>query len=78
MKPNTEIKTPDQTKTVDEIAAEIKSLSDGIKKLNNGPMKRRAVLVLLRDSISGKPMSLNEIDRVLDAAADLHRYYLKS
>lgn len=77
MKNNTEQpKEIEAPKTLEEVAKEIESLSAAIKKLNSGRLKRRAITVLIRDSIS-PPMSLNDINAVLDASADLASKYLK-
>ena len=56
------------------IAAAIIEISAAIKKMDAGRLKRRAILVLLRDQ-TGLPMS--EIERVLNAIGDLEKDYVK-
>lgn len=56
------------------LAQAILDVSEAAKKLLNSPLKRRALLLLLRDA-SG--IGMDECGRVLDAAADLRRTYVK-
>jgi hypothetical protein len=56
------------------LAKAIVQVSDAAKKLLGGPLKPRALLLLLRDA-SG--VGMDDCERVLNAAADLRRRYVK-
>ncbi len=66
----------------DEVATEVMadaivSLSDAVKKLLDGPLNRRAVVVLIQDAMGGRnAVSRDGIEAVLDSAASLKEKYL--
>ena len=60
--------------TVEEIARNIAALARAVSALLNGPLKKRALLILLANS-SGQSQML--VDRVLVALADLEKDWLK-
>lgn len=76
----TKSKKPEIVQAADEpevaaeiIAQSIVNIAEAVRKLLAAGLKKRAILVLLRDS-SGVGMS--EIDRVLTAAAELDKTYV--
>lgn len=56
------------------IAGAIIQVSRGFKKINEGPLNQRVVVLLIKD-ITG--LSIADIERVLNAAASLERKYIK-
>lgn len=64
-----EQQTPDET-----IADAVKNVSEGTKKLLNGRLNKRALLLLLSHA-SG--VSQRQVESVLDAMAGLEKRYLK-
>lgn len=78
--------TPSPKLTIDpteDMAQEIAGISDGVKKLLNGKLSERALVVLIHDALppspygSGKLSTRTEILGVLRAAANLREFYLK-
>lgn len=70
-------KKGDDMKTIEkteEIAKEIEKLSASIRRFRDGRLNQRCVSILLRD-ITG--LGLNEINAVLNGAAELDKKYLK-
>ncbi len=59
---------------LEEIALAITQISGVFKKMNQGPLKRRALVILLQDMIGETNISKKQINHVLDAAADLDQY----
>lgn len=59
---------------LEEIALAITQISGVFKKMNQGPLKRRALVILLRDTIGADNITIKQINAVLDAAADLDQY----
>lgn len=59
---------------LDEIALAIKQISGVFKKMNQGPLKRRALVILLQDMIGDTNISKKQINHVLDAAEKLDEY----
>lgn len=59
---------------VEVIAQSIITISEGIEKINQSRLKRRAVLLLIND-ITG--VGLTTIEKVLDAAVKLKDHYIK-
>jgi hypothetical protein len=57
-----------------KIAAEIVSLDEAVKQLDAGPLKRRAICLLLKDITN---ISLGDIDTVLRGLRRLRSEYLK-
>ena len=71
------IKNTAEKPVAQEILAEsIVAVAKAASVLLSGPLKRRAIFVLIRDATS-HTVSLNDIEKVLDAAADLQRRYVK-
>lgn len=59
---------------LDEIALAVKQVSGVFKKMNQGPLKRRALVILLQDMIGDSNISKKQIIAVLDAAERLDEY----
>lgn len=57
------------------IAAEIKLLSDSIKRLRAGELNERAIITLIHDAEPN--IGKTEIKAVLNAVANLPEYYLR-
>jgi hypothetical protein len=62
---------------LDEIALAIKQISGVFKKMKEGPVKRRALVILLQDMIGDQNINKKQINAVLDAAAKLDDYLIK-
>lgn len=62
---------------LDEIALAITQISGVFKKMNQGPLNRRALIVLLQDMIGKDNITVKQINAVLDAAAKLDTYLTK-
>jgi predicted transcriptional regulator len=65
------------------VADEIKSISEGVRKLLSGKLNKRAIVVLIQESApqmrSGytyKKISKTEIDAILENMSNLDKYYL--
>jgi hypothetical protein len=56
------------------IAKSIIEISDAFKKIETGPLKRKTIVLLLRD-VTGLPQ--RDINAILDAAPKLKDYYVK-
>lgn len=67
---------PEKPVAPEVLAEAIVSVSKSARALLMGPLKRRAILVLIRDSMN-PPAPLETISRVLDAAEGLAREYTK-
>jgi hypothetical protein len=70
----TQPENPAEAVPIEILATAVTEIARAFKKINEGPLKRKALLVLLKDS-SGVPM--NQITRVLDSLTDLERNYCK-
>lgn len=55
----------------------IVDVATAARKLLSSKLTKRAILVLIKDSIKGTPMPLKDIEIVLDCAATLDKRYLK-
>jgi hypothetical protein len=62
---------------LDEIALGIKQISGVFKKMNQGPLNRRGLVVLLKDAIGSGNITSKQINQVLDAAEKLDDYLIK-
>lgn len=62
---------------LDEIAEAITQISGVFKKMNEGPLQRRTLVILLRDMIGPTKITSKQINAVLDAAAKLDEYLIK-
>jgi hypothetical protein len=58
------------------LAQSIIAVSDAAQKLLSGRLNRRAIVLLIQDSITPKP-SKETVEAILDAAADLRRRYVR-
>jgi hypothetical protein len=70
------LETPEQKsyrETVEQIAGNIKNLAIAVDRLLNGPLKKRALVVLLASS-SGQ--SQKTVDLVLQSLSNLHSDWL--
>lgn len=87
MKKKTEVKViPDETGkvTVEVLAVEIKSISDGVKKLRAGRLNDKALHLLIQNaapSVGGRyqntKVGMTEIRAVLAGMENLEREFLK-
>jgi hypothetical protein len=55
----------------------IVDVAEAARKLLNSRLSKRAVIVLIRDSMPGSGMPFKDIETVLDCAARLDKSYLK-
>lgn len=62
-------------KTMDDVANEIIAVAKAVKAIQLSPLKRRALVILIQDTIT-PPMGMNDINAVLDACADLAKNYI--
>lgn len=62
---------------VELIAKSIVSVSEGMQKINNAGLTRRALIVLLQDAIGAGNISRNQIELVLDHLGTLKQRYCK-
>lgn len=67
---------------VNELAGEIASLSDGVKKLLSGKLNERCLITLIYDAMpnsmrGGKLCNRGQIKEVLCAASSLKELYIK-
>jgi len=62
---------------VEDLAREIETLSDGVKKLLSGRLTERALVTLIYDSMPTKIVGKPGIREVLNAAANLRELYVK-
>jgi hypothetical protein len=69
------VKTDEQNpEPLELIAQSIIEVAEAFQKINNSRLKRRAILVLLKD-ITG--LGMREIELILDTAPELKDYYTK-
>jgi len=81
-KPTIEVIQPIDNPVPIEIMAEhIKAISDGVKKLMDGPLNKRAIFLLIQNATptfkGGAKISITEIRAVLDGIESLESVYLK-
>lgn len=57
-----------------ELSVHIIAIDEAVKRLLNGPVKRRAIVLLIKDQCG---ISMMEIDKVLLALGELRKAYLK-
>jgi hypothetical protein len=62
---------------LDEIALAITQISGVFKKMKQGPLSQRAIVILLQDAIGESNINKKQIMYVLDAAAELDTYLIK-
>jgi hypothetical protein len=75
-KPIPAVETPEQKhnrELIESIAKNIASLAGAVESLLNGPLKRKALVVLLASS---SRMSQQAVEQVLTALADLKKDWL--
>lgn len=63
--------------SVELIAEEIKKVSEAMTKLLASRLTKRAITVLIRDSMTAPAMGFKDIETVLDCTAKLGHRYLK-
>lgn len=76
MSPVKMVVNPLKPESLEIMADHIKQVSQAFKQLNNGPVTRRVILLLLKDSIT-PAMSIADIEQVLVAAERLSTRYVK-
>ena len=60
------------------IAQSIIQIAEAYKKVNDSRLRKRAILLLIKDAIPAKyKVGINEIELVLDAAQSLKAHYIK-
>jgi hypothetical protein len=62
---------------VELLASEVKLVAEGARRLLNGRLTERAILVLIHDAIPGKNVGYDTIATVLNHAALIDQRYLK-
>lgn len=63
---------------VEATAQAIIDISKGIHALLNGKLSKRAIVILIQDSMGGKyAISRGQLEKVLDAIAKLDKTFLK-
>jgi len=66
---------------VEILADHIKAIADGMRKIRNGPLNEKALLLLIQNAAPslrhGQRVSATEIRAVLEGIASLERAYLK-
>lgn len=65
----------DNDTTPEVLASTIKAMSESVKKLLDGPVKKRALLILIKDQIAG--IGIRDIEMVIDAMSNAARFHLK-
>ncbi len=71
------VKDEDKVIKVEIMEQAIIDVAQSARKLLNSNLSKRAVIVLIRDSMAGTGMPLKDIETVLDCAANLDKRYLK-
>lgn len=62
----------------DEIAEAVKNVSEAAEKMESSGLSRRAILVLLQESIGSRRVTRDQISLVLDHLPRLKAIYLKN
>lgn len=62
---------------VEVLAKSIVEVADAAKKLLSSKLSKRAICVLIKDSMSGPGVTMKDIQVVLDCAANLDKRYIK-
>jgi hypothetical protein len=63
--------------TQTDIAEALEKVSGAVRIMLEGPLKKRAILVLIKDLCPRQGFSIETIETVLDAAASLDKHFLK-
>lgn len=71
------VKDGDKVVQVEIMEQAIVDVATAARKLLNSKLTKRAILVLIRDSIIGNNIGLKDIEVVLDCASKLDKRYLK-
>ena len=66
---------PDNQVPRQVLAQAILDISESMKELIQSGMNERAIIVLVRDSITGRTLGKREIKAVFDALKNLRRHY---
>lgn len=62
--------------SVEILAENLKVIADSFKKVLNSGLSKRAIIVLIKDRCSNS-LSMNQIETVLDEAANLDKFLKK-
>ena len=71
------VKDGDNVKEIKIMEDAIVEVATAARKLLNSKLSKRAVFVLIKDSMVGTGVPLRDIELVLDCAAKLDKRYLK-
>lgn len=71
------VKDKDNVIDIKIMEAAIVEVATGARKLLNSKLSKRAVLILIKDSMKGTGLPIRDIEMVLDCAARLDKRYLK-
>ena len=72
------MKLKENPELLKELESTIREISAAVRRLLAGPIKRRAIEVLLWDAIpASKKIGIKDIETVLDAVESLDSQYLK-
>jgi hypothetical protein len=83
MKKTSEVKVVqgEEPMPVEIIADHIKTISEGMKKLLNGPLNEKALFLLIQNAAptfrNGRKISLTEISTVIEGIESLEKTYLR-
>lgn len=77
-KPEVKIKQNEQNpEPIELIAQAIIDISMAFKKIENSPLKKRALTLLIQDACPGKNISMSAIETILNTIPELEKYYIK-
>jgi hypothetical protein len=62
---------------VEILAKAIVEVAEAAKKLQNSRLSKRAICLLIKDSMTGTGIPMKDIQTVLDCAANLDKRYIK-
>lgn len=62
---------------VEILAKSIVEVSEAARKLLGSKLTKRAICILIKDSMTGSGLPMKDIQTVLDCAANLDKRYLK-
>lgn len=72
------VKLKENPELLAQLESELRQISGAVRRLLAGPIKRRAVLVLLKDSLpQTSGIGIRDIDTVIEAIESLDTQYLK-
>lgn len=73
----TVVKDKDNVIEIQLMEQSILDVANAARKLLNSKLSKRAILVLIKDSMRGTGLPLKDIELVLDCASKLDKRYLK-